>query len=91
MRATNEESYSDNDGTVANDASNDEDTYRIHLSERISDEFEHLINEERACRAKGRDDPVQTNKETILRHQPIGPCRTSTLSVASIYFHILNR
>ena len=41
-----------------NDESNSENAYRVHLSERISDEFEHLINEERACRAKGRDDPV---------------------------------
>jgi GAG-pre-integrase domain len=38
--------------------SNSEDAFRVSLSERISDEFEHLIGEERACQAKGRDDPV---------------------------------
>jgi hypothetical protein len=81
MRATNEESYSDNDRTVANDASNDEDAYRIHLSERISDEFEHLINEERACRAKGRDDPVIDSGTTGSCSSEVELFRQSHLSL----------
>jgi hypothetical protein len=48
------ESESDRDSKTSR-----EEAYRIHLDERISDQFEHLLDE-KACRAKGsqRHDPI---------------------------------
>jgi transposase InsO family protein len=55
-RTADEESDTDSDSSKDSRGTSKEDACRVHLNERISDQFEHLLD--RAYRAKGSDDPI---------------------------------